>query len=145
MSTSAFDPPRAPAETGAGGDPPKPKIVQRLQAQRARQKSRPVPVRAATVVGGFLVVALGILALPFPGPGWLIIFIGLAILSLEFSWAGRALDWLLVQVARMQRHLQHASRGERMAITLVIVLIVAALLAWAWFGDIPLVPEPGDG
>ncbi len=143
MSTSAPAPPRAPAE--APGAPPKPKIVRRLQAQRAKHKSRAVPVRAATALGGFLVVALGILALPFPGPGWLIIFVGLAILSLEFSWAGRALDWLLVQVARMQRHLQHAPRGERIALALVVVLIVAAIVAWAWFGDIPLIPEPGDG
>ncbi len=145
MSTSAFDPPRAPAETGAGGDPPKPKIVQRLQAQRAKHKSRAVPVRAATALGGFLVVALGILALPFPGPGWLIIFIGLAVLSLEFTWAGRALDWLLEQVARFQQRVQRASPGERLAMVLVLVVIAAAILAWAYFGDIPLIPEPGDG
>jgi uncharacterized protein (TIGR02611 family) len=143
VSTSAFDPPRAPAE--APGAPPKPKIVRRLQAQRAKHKSRGVPFRAATAVAGFLVVALGILALPFPGPGWLIIFIGLAVLSLEFAWAGRALDWLLVQVARFQRRVQRASGGERLAMVLVLVVIVGAILAWAYFGDIPLVPEPGDG
>ncbi len=143
MSTSAFDPPRAPAE--APGAPPKPKIVQRLQAQRAKHKSRGVPFRAATAVAGFLVVALGILALPFPGPGWLIIFIGLAVLSLEFTWAGRALDWLLEQVARFQQRVQRASPGERLAMVLVLVVIAAAILAWAYFGDIPLIPEPGDG
>ena len=143
MSTSAFDPPRAPAE--AAGAPPKPKIVQRLQAQRAKHKSRAVPFRVATAIAGFLVIALGVLALPFPGPGWLIIFIGLAVLSLEFSWAGKALDWLLLQVARFQRRVQRASPGERLAMVLVLALVVAAILAWAYFGDIPLVPEPGRG
>ncbi len=143
MSTSAVDPPRAPAQ--APGGPPKPKIVQRLQAQRAKHKSRGVPFRVATAVAGFLVVALGILALPFPGPGWLIIFIGLAVLSLEFTWAGRALDWLLEQVARFQQRVQRASPGERLAMVLVLVVIAAAILAWAYFGDIPLIPEPGDG
>ena len=143
MSTSAFDPPRAPAE--APGAPPKPKIVQRLQAQRTKHKSRAVPFRVATAIAGFLVIALGVLALPFPGPGWLIIFIGLAVLSLEFSWAGRALDWLLLQVARFQRRVQRASPGERLAMLLVLALVVGAVLAWAYFGDIPLVPEPGRG
>jgi uncharacterized protein (TIGR02611 family) len=119
--------------------------VRRLQAQRAKHKSRAFPFRVATAIAGFLVVALGILALPFPGPGWLIIFIGLAVLSLEFTWAGRALDWLLVQVAKFQRRVQRASPGERLAMVLVLVLIVGAVLAWAYFGDIPLVPEPGDG
>ena len=143
MSTSAFDPPRTQPEPS--GAPPKPKIVQRLQAQRARHKSRPVPFRVATAIAGFLVVALGILALPFPGPGWLIIFIGLAVLSLEFTWAGRALDWLLVQVARFQRRVQRASPGERLAMVFVLAVVVGAVLAWAYFGDIPLVPEPGAG
>ena len=143
MSTSAFDPPRVPAE--APGAPPKPKIVQRLQAQRARQKSRPVPFRVATAIAGFLVIALGVLALPFPGPGWLIIFVGLAVLSLEFTWAGKALDWLLLQVAKFQRRVQRASPGERLAMVLVLALIVGAVLAWGYFGDIPLIPEPGAG
>ena len=33
------------------------------------------------------------LAIPYPGPGWLILFAGLAILGTEFTWAKRALRW----------------------------------------------------
>jgi uncharacterized protein (TIGR02611 family) len=40
---------------------------------------------------GFTVLILGILMLPLPGPGSLVIFAGLAILALEFQWA---LRWL---------------------------------------------------
>ncbi|WP_043512680.1 MULTISPECIES: TIGR02611 family protein [unclassified Actinoplanes] len=36
---------------------------------------------------GTLVVAIGIVLIPFPGPGWAIVILGLAILSLEFAWA----------------------------------------------------------
>lgn len=40
------------------------------------------------VLGG--VIALGGLVLvPLPGPGWLIVFLGLAILGTEFAWAKR--------------------------------------------------------
>ncbi len=137
MSTSA---PTTPRPGDAPTDPPKPEIVKRLQAQRDRQKQRPKAVRAGTVVGGFLVVALGILALPFPGPGWLIIFVGLAILSLEFAWAGRALDWLLIQVAAFQRWLKAAPTGIKVLLGLGVALVLAAIAAWAYFGDIPLLP-----
>jgi uncharacterized protein (TIGR02611 family) len=42
------------------------------------------------VVGG-LVVALGIVLIPFPGPGWAIVILGLAILAVEFHWARKLL------------------------------------------------------
>ncbi|MBW8712137.1 MAG: TIGR02611 family protein, partial [Mycobacterium sp.] len=40
---------------------------------------------------GLAVLALGILAIPYPGPGWAIVFVGLAILATEFGWARRLL------------------------------------------------------
>ncbi len=43
------------------------------------------------IVGG-VVVLIGIVAIPYPGPGWLIVFAGLAILATEFPWAQRLLD-----------------------------------------------------
>jgi uncharacterized protein (TIGR02611 family) len=45
------------------------------------------------VIGG-LVVLLGLVAIPYPGPGWLIVFAGLAVLATEFEWAQRLLDRL---------------------------------------------------
>ena len=32
--------------------------------------------------------------IPYPGPGWLVVFAGFAILATEFAFAQRALDWL---------------------------------------------------
>ena len=43
-------------------------------------------------VGG-VVLLVGIVAIPYPGPGWLIVFSGLAILSTEFAWAKRILHY----------------------------------------------------
>lgn len=47
------------------------------------------------VVGfvGVLVLGLGILAIPYPGPGWAIVFLGLGILASEFEWAHRLLRY----------------------------------------------------
>ena len=40
-------------------------------------------------VGGILAVG-GLLLVPLPGPGWLVVFLGLAVLGTEFHWARRA-------------------------------------------------------
>ncbi|GAA2703705.1 MULTISPECIES: TIGR02611 family protein [Actinoplanes] len=42
---------------------------------------------------GTLVVAVGIVLIPFPGPGWAIVILGLAILALEFAWAKSLLEF----------------------------------------------------
>lgn len=48
----------------------------------------PHPVRWVLIVtAGFIIVAIGVVMLPLPGPGTLIIFLGLAVLSVEFEWA----------------------------------------------------------
>ena len=49
--------------------------------------------RVGVGVVGLVVLGLGILAIPYPGPGWAIVFVGLAILATEFEWARRALTW----------------------------------------------------
>lgn len=47
--------------------------------------------RAAIVVGGFGLLALGIALIPLPGPGLLVSIAGLALLAKEFVWAERLL------------------------------------------------------
>lgn len=42
------------------------------------------------IVGGIVLLA-GIIMIPYPGPGWLVVFAGLGILSTEFEWAQRVL------------------------------------------------------
>ena len=48
--------------------------------------------RVAVAVIGGVVLVVGIIAIPYPGPGWLIVFAGLAILATEFAWAQHLLD-----------------------------------------------------
>ena len=44
------------------------------------------------IVGGAVLI-IGVLAIPYPGPGWLIVFAGLGILASEFEWAQRLLEY----------------------------------------------------
>jgi uncharacterized protein (TIGR02611 family) len=48
--------------------------------------------RIAVTVAGGIVILVGIALLVLPGPGWLLIFAGLAILSTEYVWARRLLE-----------------------------------------------------
>ncbi len=34
---------------------------------------------------------VGLVMVPFPGPGWLVVFIGVAVIASEFEWARRIL------------------------------------------------------
>lgn len=49
---------------------------------------------------GVLIVVIGLILVPLPGPGWLIVFIGLTVLGSEYHWARRVLGWLRRVLAR---------------------------------------------
>jgi uncharacterized protein (TIGR02611 family) len=66
--------------------------------------------RIAVGVIGFVVLVLGIIAIPYPGPGWAIVFIGLGILATEFDWAKRLLAYARERYDKVMDwfHRQHA-------------------------------------
>ena len=61
--------------------------------------------RLVVLVVGLTVVAAGIAMLVTPGPGWLTILAGLAILATEFVWAGRLLKRVKQQQERITQSL----------------------------------------
>jgi uncharacterized protein (TIGR02611 family) len=69
-------------------------VKRRWARWRDRLRVRPAAdfaYRIGVGVVGTLVLLVGIVAIPYPGPGWAIVFLGLAILSSEFDGAKRAL------------------------------------------------------
>src|SRR5215831_18205367 len=48
--------------------------------------------RIFRVLAGFTLLAVGVVMLVTPGPGWLAIFLGLGLLAAEFVWARRLMD-----------------------------------------------------
>ena len=68
----------------------------RLAARRSLNHSYRICVG---VVGG-LIVALGLVTIPLPGPGWLTVIAGLFVLATEFTWAERLLEFTKKHVKR---------------------------------------------
>ena len=58
--------------------------------------------RLIKIVVGFTVLLAGVVMLVTPGPGWVTIAAGLAILAAEFVWARRLLDHLKAQGGRLR-------------------------------------------
>ncbi len=56
--------------------------------------------RIAVTIAGFVVVIVGAILIPLPGPGWLIVFGGLAILATEYVWARRLLNYARAKVGQ---------------------------------------------
>jgi uncharacterized protein (TIGR02611 family) len=71
-------------------------IKRRWLQRRNRLRERPLAdfsYRVGVAVVGLSVLFVGIAAIPYPGPGWAIVFLGLAILATEFYWARRTLTF----------------------------------------------------
>jgi uncharacterized protein (TIGR02611 family) len=119
---------------------PKPRIVQRLEKQRERHRQRPLVIRVLYIVVGFTLLLGGLAMLVLPGPAFIVIPIGLALLSLEFAWAEGLLERALEQGEVARRKAADTTKTQRVLSTIAIALGCCALLAWGLFGDIPLVP-----
>jgi uncharacterized protein (TIGR02611 family) len=58
--------------------------------------------RFARIFFGFLLIALGIVMVVTPGPGWLFVVLGLGVLAAEFAWARQLLTRLKDQAQRVR-------------------------------------------
>ncbi|GAA2587686.1 TIGR02611 family protein [Streptomyces tubercidicus] len=96
------------------------------------KRSRPLHVswQVGVFVVGLAVVVGGVIMLPLPGPGWLVIFGGMAIWATEFVWAQLVLRWTKRKVTEAaQRALDPKVRRRNIILTTIGVVIIAALLA----------------
>lgn len=81
-------------------------------------------------VVGLAVVAAGVVMLPLPGPGWVVIFGGMAIWATEFVWAQLVLRWTKRKVTEVaQRALDPRVRRRNITLTVIGLVVVAAVLA----------------
>ena len=119
---------------------PRPKLIERLETRRETHRERSRLFRIGFGVVGMLVLVAGLVMLVTPGPAFVLIPIGLAMLSLEFVWAERLLEKSLEQAQIAQEKAAQTTRTQRILAAIATVLGVAAFaLAWLWW-DIPIIP-----
>jgi tellurite resistance protein TerC len=58
--------------------------------------------RFLRILFGFTLLAIGLVMIVTPGPGWLTIMIGLGVLAAEYVWARRLLDKMKQQGLRLR-------------------------------------------
>lgn len=90
-----------------------------------KQKTKKIGVGIA---GGFVLLA-GIIMIPYPGPGWLVVFAGLGILSTEFDWAKRTLHFAKGKYDAWQRWLKSQSPILR-AVFWILTALVVVVTIW---------------
>ena len=115
--------------------------IQKLHKRKQRHRERPRVVRWGVVVVGVLITLAGIVMTgPIPGPGFLVIPFGLALLALEFSWAERLLEKAVVWADGARAKAANRSKGEKIASGVAIAAGIAAFVTAAVLWDIPVLP-----
>ena len=98
-----------------------------LNKIRANPSGR-LAVRIGVGVLGALVIALGIILIPFPGPGWAIVILGLAIWAIEFTWAKSLLTFTRRHVQSWTKWIARQTLPARAAIGVLGAIFVAAVV-----------------
>ncbi|MFJ9606737.1 TIGR02611 family protein [Kitasatospora sp. NPDC101176] len=116
--------PDAGADGGRGAGSRAPAFVRR---SRALHQAWRVGVFAA----GLAVVVLGVVMLPLPGPGWVVIFLGMGIWATEFGWARSVLRWTRRKVTEAaHRAMDPRVRRRNLTVTAVGLAVLAGAGGW---------------
>lgn len=120
----------------------RPELLIKLQERKLRHKQRNVFHRAAIVFAGVLIVIAGVaMSAPgVPGPGIVTIIVGLGFLALEFDWAERWLERLIIWGDRAADRAERTTKKQRIAAGVATTAAIGAFAAAAVKWNIPLVP-----
>ena len=88
--------------------------------------------RIGVFVVGLVVVCGGLLLIPFPGPGWLIVIAGLAIWSTEFERAQRVLEFVKKHLRRWEEWVKRQNVAVKALVGVVGIAFIATVL-WLTF------------
>lgn len=102
-------------------------IHARAQAVQERYHRQGRVFQVVWLVAAFVVIAVGVALLVLPGPGILVLSIGVAMLAARFRWAQALLRATIEHGVAFQRRVAKASPAVKVASTLVGVAAVAAV------------------
>jgi uncharacterized protein (TIGR02611 family) len=119
--------------------PPGSRVDRSLHRFRRTRTGR-LTVKILITLLGAAVVAFGLVLVPLPGPGWLIVFAGLAIWSLEFHWARRLNNYVRSRVSAWTMWFGEQGWPLRILVALATFAFIVAVLAvttYLSFGSAP--------
>src|SRR5215218_37569 len=120
--------------------PRKRRFLDGVRERREKHLERSRIVRIVVAIFGFLVVLAGLAMLVLPGPGLLVIAIGLGILALEFVWAERLLERTVDKMEEAADTVKRSSRTQQALAVALLALATGGLVAAAILWDLPLLP-----
>ena len=115
-------------------------VIRRLRERRQRHRARRRASRFAFALAGFVCLVGGLALLVLPGPGLVVIALGLGLLALEFDWAERWLERTLHHSERAARKARKAPLWQRVVVTLLLVAAASALVVGIALTDVPYFP-----
>jgi uncharacterized protein (TIGR02611 family) len=95
--------------------------------------------RLAVLVLGVAILGAGIAMLALPGPGVLVLVVGLAVLATEFAWAERALDRTTSTAAAAASKVSASRSGRTALIASGLGMVVGGAVVVALVGDFRVV------
>lgn len=95
-----------------------------------KTRSGRLVLRISLTVVGFAIIGLGVALIPLPGPGWVIVIAGMAVLALEYSWAHRLMTFTKRQVAAWLHWVGRQALWLRALIGLAGFVFISAVV---WF------------
>ena len=92
------------------------------------------------IIGTVMVVG-GLIMVPFPGPGWLVVFAGLAVLSTEFHWARRLLEFGKRTLHAWTEWYKQQGWAVRIVVAIVTLCAAGAIvyLSLLWFVGVDVI------
>lgn len=119
---------------------PRRRLLDGVRERRRRHLERNRLVRIGFAVFGFLVVLAGLAMLVLPGPGLLVIAIGLGILALEFAWAERLLERTVDKMEDAAETVRRASVAQQLALAAAAAFLAIGVVVVALTWDVPYLP-----
>jgi uncharacterized protein (TIGR02611 family) len=123
------------ASLGAMSEP-RPSI-RRLRERKERHRQRGKLYRISFAAIGIVIILLGVILIPLPGPGWLIVALGVGMLALEFDRMERLLERIL---DRLEATSEQLSNLQKLLLGLLAIAGAAGWIVAIVLWEIPLLP-----
>lgn len=90
---------------------------------------RSVIRRVLTIIVGFIVTIIGIILLPLPGPGWVVIAGGFSILAQEFVWAEKTVRYIRKKIPGIPED-GKIPTSQKIMIAVITVVFATVSIVW---------------